>query len=135
MHARHLNITKIGGKMMEGIRILSTEEVVSKTEFNSEAALAGCMIIFAVFIILGIFESIKEHDWLYLAFTGFIGLFISVIVAMGCGLTFEKSAEYTTQYKVIISEEVSFIDFYEKYEIVDQDGEIYTIREKLQQGE
>lgn len=120
---------------MEGIRILSTEEVVSKTEFNLEAALIAGVIIFLIFIILGIFASIKEHNWLNLMIVGFIGLFASILVAIGCGITFEKPVEYTTQYKAIVSEEVSFIDFYEKYEIIEQDGEIFIIREKLQQGE
>lgn len=118
--------------MMEGIRILSTEEVVSRSEFNLKIALTACIIIFAVFIISGIFASIKENDWLNLAITGFIGLFASILVAIGFGITFEKPIEYTTQYKVIVSEEVSFVEFYEKYEIIEKDGEIYTIREKLQ---
>ena len=120
---------------MEGIKILSTEDIVSKTEFNLNIALIACIIIFAVFIILGIFVSIKEHNWLNLMIIGFIGLFASILVAIGCGITFAKPIKYTTQYKVIISNEVSFVDFYEKYEIIEQDGEIYTIREKLQQGE
>lgn len=34
------------------------------------------------------------------------------------------------KYKVTISEEVSMVEFYEKYEIIDVDGMIYTIREK-----
>lgn len=120
---------------MEGIRILSTEEVVSKTEFSLNNALITGIIIFAVLIILGIFASIKEHDWFDLAIIGFIGLFVSILVAIGGGLAFEEPIEYTTQYKVIVSEEVSFVEFYEKYEIIEKDGEIYTIREKLQQGE
>lgn len=34
------------------------------------------------------------------------------------------------KYKVVISEEVSMTEFVEKYEIIDVDGAIYTIREK-----
>lgn len=37
--------------------------------------------------------------------------------------------EYT-QYKVIISDEENFTEFSEKYEVLEQDGKIYTIKEK-----
>ena len=34
------------------------------------------------------------------------------------------------EYKVTISDEVSMVEFYDKYEIIDVDGEIYTIKDK-----
>ena len=39
-----------------------------------------------------------------------------------------KTDKYT--YKVTISDEVNFVEFNNKYEIIDQDGLIYTIKEK-----
>lgn len=36
-----------------------------------------------------------------------------------------------TRYKVTISEDVKLIEFLEKYEILDTEGEIYTIREVI----
>ena len=120
---------------MEGIKILSVEEVVNKTQFNLEIALIVAIIVSLIFIIVGIFISIKEHDWRNLLLIFGASLFVSLCLATIAGSAFEKPVEYTTQYKVIISNEVSFVDFYEKYEIIEQDGEIFTIREKLQQGE
>ena len=38
------------------------------------------------------------------------------------------TGEYT--YKVTISDEVNFVEFSNKYEIIDQDGLIYTIKER-----
>ena len=121
--------------MMEGIKILSMEEVVSKTRFNSEIALIAAIVVFLILIMIGIFTSIKEHNWSNLMITFVISLFGSFCLAIIVGHAFEKPAEYTTQYKVIVSDEVSFVDFHEKYEIIEQDGEIFTIREKLKQGE
>ena len=37
---------------------------------------------------------------------------------------------YDTEYKVTISDDVSMNEFMEKYKIIDQDGKIYTIRER-----
>lgn len=34
------------------------------------------------------------------------------------------------EYKVIIDDNVSMTEFYEHYEVVDQDGKIFIIREK-----
>ena len=42
----------------------------------------------------------------------------------------EVVIEYETHYKVTISDEVEMNDFYETYEIVEQDGKIYTVRER-----
>ena len=121
--------------MMEGIKILSVEEVVNKTQFNLEIALIAAVVFSIVFIIIGIFISIKEHDWHNLLLIFGAGLFVSLFLATIAGTAFEKPVEYATQYKVIVSNEVPFVDFYEKYEVIEQDGEIFTIREKLQQGE
>ena len=34
------------------------------------------------------------------------------------------------EYNVIISDEVSLTEFNEKYEIIEQNGKIYTVRER-----
>ena len=55
-------------------------------------------------------------------------LFLTIIGIFG-NLTIRKSTgKY--EYKVIISDEVNFVEFNEKYETIDQDELIYTIREK-----
>ena len=42
----------------------------------------------------------------------------------------------TVEYKVTINENVSLIEFNEKYEIIEQNGKIYTIKEiKTNQGD
>ena len=41
----------------------------------------------------------------------------------------EDSIKYI-QYKVTIDETVSMVEFMDKYEIIDQEGKIYTVRER-----
>ena len=120
---------------MEGVKILSVEEVVNKTQFNLEIALIAAAVFALVFIIIGVFASIKNNDWHYLMVAIVASLFVNLCLSTIFGTAFERPVEYATQYKVIVSNEVPFVDFYEKYEIIEQDGEIFTIREKLQQGE
>ena len=63
-------------------------------------------------------------------------IFLIVFIAGGAlfgtlvGRTTGDPIEYETQYKVVIDDSVSMNEFIEKYEIIDQEGKIYTVREK-----
>ena len=54
---------------------------------------------------------------------------LSIIVGAGVDAATEQpTGEY--EYKVTISDEVSMNDFLEKYEIIDQEGKIFTVKER-----
>lgn len=61
-------------------------------------------------------------------------LVIGVILALPAGTITthitSTPSEYKTQYKVTILDDVSLNEFNERYEIIDQEGKIYTVREK-----
>jgi hypothetical protein len=46
------------------------------------------------------------------------------------GAAFGIPVAYENQYKVTITDEVKMNDFIEKYEILDQEGKIYTVKER-----
>lgn len=50
-------------------------------------------------------------------------------------MVFVESGTGKYTYKVTISDEVNFVEFNDKYEIIDQDGLIYTIKEKENNNE
>lgn len=110
--------------MLEGITILN--------EFT--ANIFNCDVFIIVFFIIALIGSIiffivtivsEEDAWL----SGIIlSVLIGLIIGAGCGSCFFANEE--TQYKVLISEEVSMTEFNERYEIIDQEGQIFTIREK-----
>lgn len=50
------------------------------------------------------------------------------IVAISLGVSAEPEH---TRYKVTITEDVKLVEFLERYEILDTEGEIYTIREVI----
>ena len=58
-----------------------------------------------------------------------ISLFFGIFIA-----AFAPRKE-ETRYQVIIDDSVNFNEFSERYEIIDQEGLIYTITEKTKQGE
>lgn len=106
--------------MIEGIEILSQEVC---NEFNIRAFFA-CVILF---MIIGMaFDFCKDIS------DGVVGAFLGIILGIFMyAIIFQVIIpDKYIQYKVTISEDVSMTEFNDRYEIVDVDGEIYTIRDK-----
>lgn len=114
---------------MTGVEILATQEVATAFGMNWNAllitvALSGFFGAFLFCVCL-----IGLWNWWKRTLLGFgIGLVISLL-AGGSAFQNDMPLVYETQYKVIISDEVSMNDFLEHYEIVSQEGKIYTVRE------
>ena len=106
------------------MEILSSE-VVNITGNNIWGNI-GLVILFLgiVALLYGLIEF-YEVWWLII-----VGV---VLVALGCYSI--KTSLYTidtyTEYKVTIDESANFHAVMDKYEILDQEGEIYTIRKKV----
>ena len=73
------------------------------------------------------------------AFMGACGIKIIPYIFLGISLTFLVIGmaigifgprEEITRYQVLIDDSVSFIEFNDRYEIINQDGAIYTIQER-----
>lgn len=61
-----------------------------------------------------------------------IGLLLGGFFGAASGLSEEHAipTSYETHYQVTISNDVNFNEFSEYYEIIDQNGKIYTVKEK-----
>ena len=116
---------------MSGVEILATEEVaVAWASWNWKGFLATVWICVFVAIIAGLLAGVTD-DW-ELGIMIFFVIFVAGSALFGTlvGCTTGEPTEYETQYKVVIDDSVSMNDFLEKYEIIDQDEKIYTVREK-----
>ena len=116
---------------MTGVEILAIEEVATAWEnWNWKGFLLTVGLVFFVSIIAGMLTGASD-DW-GLGVTVFLIVFIAGSALLGTliGCTTGEPTEYETQYKVVIDDSVSMNDFIEKYEIIDQEGKIYTVREK-----
>ena len=106
--------------MLQGVEILS-QEVIPITELNNFILLFGWIIAIILFIAITIkVDTTLGISIYFLIFTISLGLSNCIL---------QKTSEYT-QYKVTISDTVNFVEFNEKYEIISQDGKIYTIKER-----
>ena len=116
---------------MTGIEILATQEIVTEFAFNWNAFWIMFSVTFGMFALLGIFLSLISYKWSNLCFCIIVGSIMGLFVGCVVGdKIFCTPTTYKTQYKVTISDEVSMNEFLEKYEIIDQEGKIFTIRER-----
>ena len=107
--------------MLQGVEILS-QKVVPITEPNNFILVFGWIIAIILFIAITIkVDAALGVSIFFLIFTISFGLSNCIL---------QKTGEYT-QYKVTISDTVNFVEFNEKYEVLEQDGKIYTIKERI----
>lgn len=110
---------------MNGVEILSSETIYNTIlpEYWLGIGL-GCAIIF-VFVMTLFFT----YDRIIL---GFICLALAFGIGMvgGLGGTCSKTNISHIEYKVTIDDSVSMNEFLDKYEILDQEGKIYTVKER-----
>ena len=110
---------------MTGVEILAANEVAI-TGWHWGAFAITFVLILSVSIVLGFATSNKFDRF---------GLIVSLIVGILLGGLFSSVIAsaipigHETQYKVTISDEVSMNEFLERYEIIEQEGKIYTVRE------
>lgn len=110
---------------MTGVEILAIGEGATGFEPNS----AVFLFVLALCVIGGLVIGSKDKE------CG-LGALVGLLIGMVAGLLFAvvvgiAEIEYYPTYKVTISDEVSMNDFMDKYEILNQDGKIYTIKERV----
>lgn len=116
--------------MMNGIEILSIIEKPILL-FNETAFFIAFAIFMLIFLTIGIYAWVAEGYFELFMVCLILGLIASFLLAASCGAMFsEETDEVETSYKVTISDEVSLNEFLDKYEIIDQEGKIYTVRER-----
>ena len=114
---------------MTGVEILASNEIVVESAWNwlwcgiVGGAVFGCILL------AGILLCIKYSDWAMLPVLVFLGLFGGALCGSAVGATYSTPTKYETRYKVTISDDILMNDFLERYEIIDQEGKIYTVRE------
>lgn len=116
---------------MTGVEILAVEEVATEFAFNWTVGLITMAIVAVVLtFILCFLVCERPDDWRCWLASAFGGVLIGVLFGTLFGTAHEIPTGYETQYKVTISDEVQLNEFNEKYEIIEQDGKIYTVRER-----
>lgn len=110
--------------MMEGIEILSVGSIGVNQVFNWDAAIIGGLFLGILF---GIWIGLTTDN----VVCGLVAfLVVGVLFGFLLGVKVEEYADTVSTYKVTISDEIKLNEFYEQYEILEQEGKIFTIKER-----
>lgn len=105
--------------MLEGITVLSQTEI----EYASILWIIIPMFVVAIGVII-IGTKAGFGDWIVV-----LGFGVGFVIGMFCfDFAQEPTGEY--EYECVIEESVSMTEFYERYDVIDQRGKIYKIKEK-----
>lgn len=111
---------------MEGVDILS-QEIIYNTIIPVEFMFLGFAITL-VFYALFVYALSEGRAVLFVV--SIILTLVCLIGSLFLCLTPNKYDISHIEYKVTIDDSVSFSEFNAKYEILDQEGKIYTVRER-----
>lgn len=115
---------------MNGIEILNQYEMATTSfVWSWNSFWIAFSLVCLIGIGIGAFIGASQDD----LFTGIVaGGIVSIFFGMFAGVMMGTvpSNKTTTMYQITISEEASMIEFYNKYEIVKQEGKIFTVTEK-----
>ena len=111
--------------MIDGVQVLSQEAIYSAGLKPVGTAILTVVVLLISFLVM----AIKDENFYIFVCGVFISLFLGVVSGFIFALTTgEPTGRY--EYKVLIDDSVSMTEFYEKYDLISVDGQIYTIRDK-----
>ena len=97
-------------------------QVIEKTNFNDAFLTIGIILIF-----LGITMELYQYDN---NFSATILSLIMIIVGIIAIIIVPKNTN--TYYEITLNEDVSAIEFLDKYELVEKQGESYIVKERIE---
>lgn len=113
---------------MPGVEILNT--TIHYKYALPTWAIVTMVAIIVIPAIMTLIGKINSNDCLYVL--GFVCLVIGAVIAALIGMSAPKPTDEIDyiEHEVLVDDSVSFSEFNEKYEIVNQKGKIYVVREK-----
>jgi hypothetical protein len=101
-------------------------QVIEKTNFNDAAFITGIILIF-----LGIIIGYYLYDNNFC--DGFLSIIFGLIIVIGgIIIIINEPKDTNTYYQITLNEDVSAIEFLDKYELVEKQGESYIVKERIE---
>ena len=120
---------------MDGVTILNEIEYVTivSSEFNSNASILALVITIIISTIIGFVIGKESNE----AFIGtvvgaLLGVVSGFLIGAFSGMIFAEPDETktTTRYEVTLDDSVSMSEFTNKYNIIEQRGQIWVVEDK-----
>lgn len=108
---------------MAGVEILSQTPIMA-----DKVTLTVILVVFIIYFIISLILTLYSGATDFVPITPIISLLITALILKPYSdITTYETGRY--EYKVTIDDSVSMVEFLEKYEIISQEGKIYTIRD------
>ena len=108
-------------KMLNGIEVLNEGYVYKEFPL-------WILILFVVFLVVGVVFCMLGVN-VKTKLIGILSLTICLICLV-CGIIIANQPSDIKQYQVTISDDVSMVEFNERYDVIKVEGKIWTIAEK-----
>lgn len=120
------------GTLIKGIEVLSQTEVPTDKAINWAIFWVSVIAFFAITFVYYSVEVRPDRpaEWIGGIAIAALGAVVGCVFGYMIGMATGTPTDYETHYKVIIFDEVQMNDFFKNYEIINQDGKIYEIKEK-----
>lgn len=112
---------------MADVTILGSETVMAAHPLFFTFGATGVSLLIIALILGIIFRNDKQEFGLKFMLT--FGILGTIIAFGGMGWASICKVEDYVKYDVLVSEDVNFQEFYDKYEILEAKGQIYTVKE------
>lgn len=117
-------------KLIDGVNVLS---VVDNTKEATNGCIIAVIIMWGICIlgVLGLYYLTSERSIKKILWPSICILALGVAGSITVIHTLSQNTDEKF-YKVTIDPSASYIEFTENYEVIDQEGEIYTIKERIE---
>lgn len=110
---------------MNGVIILNSYEILTNASSVFFVLVWG--VVFAALALSFLYLFIKDNPRMSTAIFAIVAGALAVILF--CNIPEKK---YETRYQVTVDDTVSMNEFQSKYEIIEVEGKIYTVRERVE---
>ena len=110
---------------MNGVEILSSETIYNTILPECWTVIGLLLALVCTVLTIHFYVGLNDRA----AILCLVLLIVSVVLTF-LGLISNKNSIDYIEYKVTIDDSVSFTEFIDKYEVLDQEGKIYTVKER-----
>lgn len=110
---------------MDGVIVLN---VVERTRLPDWAIIGILLCLFAMAVFFVELLTGNTTKIMNICGIGFVCTLVLIFVFLWIGKTFVPNR--ITQYECTIDRDVSFVELYEKYDVIEQRGDIWVLEEK-----
>ena len=116
-----------------GVDILTSQDIMIPVLKHADIYIIFCAVVFSLIIVF-LIDSIVSKEKMAVVLLSVLAILLLGIIIFLVIYSYKEKPSGIKEYKATISEEANFVEIYDRYEIVSQEGKLYTLRDKVANG-